>query len=377
MAEFSANVKYPRSDSAHGGMKAPLVAVVLVSLAFAGCTGSEPAARTDASGLRPDPCAGCIDKLLPTEPAFDFDAGIPAPLWNVGDWWQYKVEYFGALPKTYDAKIVVYAEDSEAWYLTSDNREMILRAGFNHYPTLGKVKKSDLGEFIHDQEVSFFAWPMKNGTRTGTFRDFEAAWSTTATELATGKGPVPGFASVMRRTSDSAVIAHHGWSPLTKWFTNFTFSFRGGEPDVTFTLQDWGSNHTGELPVVTLVDKVHRLFPVANAAAPGAPSAETRQDFKVDVGGSGLLIGYFAGGAPGQYEWSVSPVGSTYAGGYPAGPDWVWVQPGSEIRFEWIELTNVAATQWTAAGEGATNGSGFLFGEVYELHDQNVTLPAP
>lgn len=349
-------------------MKFP-VALSLLVLAFAGCTGSGAKDEVTISGddfLDNKPILG----VLPGEPVLDLDAGVPVPVWSVGDWWSYNVEYLGALPKTYDAKIVVYAEDSEAWYLTSDNREMILRAGFNHYPTLGKVKKSDLGEFIHGQEVAFFAWPMKNGTGTARFRDFDAAWSVSFGELDTGKGKVPGFSSVMRRTSDDAVILRHGYSPVAKWFTNLSFSYRGGEPvDVQFTLQDWGTNYTGEVPVVTIVDKVHRMFPIADAAALAAPTTQATESVTV-AEGSSVLLGMFYGGAPGHYEFAMRPQGYVNEG---HGEAFTVADPG--VKFWWVELANARAGTWLGGGGGATNGPGFVFGEMYELHDETVTLP--
>lgn len=346
-------------------MKAPLVAFVLASLAFAGCTATD--GEDDATGAPPlDGGLGFLD-VLPDEPILDFEAGVPVPLWTVGDWWQYKVEYLGALPKTYDAKILVYAEDSEAWYLTSDDRELILRAGFNHYPTLGKVKKADLGEFIHAQDVSFFAWPMKNGTRTGAFRDFDAAWSVSFAELDTGKGTAPGFNTVMRRASDDAVILRHGYSPATKWFTNLSFAFRGGDAvDVQITLQDWGSNFTGEVPVVDFVDKIHRPFPVLDATAPAAPTAQAHE--QVTIASERILYGAFWGGAQGEYQFCLDGGGQLSAciGGGPS--------DGAPM-FEWYEAPVASGTTISVAGSAATRGPGFLFGELYELHESTVPVP--
>ena len=340
------------------------IAVALVALAFAGCTGGDGGKDVGLPGADQG-------LALPTddEPPLDLSLGVAAPVWQVGDWWSYRVEFFGALPKTYDARIVVYAEDAEAWYLTSDDRELVLRAGFQHYPTLGKVSKRDLSQFMHGQEVSFFGWPMKNGTREGPFRDFDARWSVQLAELDTGKGKVPGFATVMRRTSDDAVILRHGYSPATKWFTNLSFAFRGGNAvDVQFALSDWGSNFTGELPVVTLLDKIHRPFPVVNAGAPAPPQGQAHQ--QVSIAGDRILYGAFWGGAQGEYAFCLKDQGTTFGACIGAG-----APSDGAPEFEWYEATVTPGTM-TVSGYAVTNGWGFLFGELYEIVDETVTLPA-
>ncbi len=232
---------------------------------LAGCTEdkgpSDAAGGSDAAPTAPAG-AGADDA-----PPFDFDAGIPVPVWSIGDWWQYQVDYSSG--ESYDTKIVVYDEDDSTLFVTAEDRELQLRAGITHYPTLGAVAKTTLNGFIHGTEVSFLRFPMQNGTWEGPYRDFTGSYSTTYALLPTPRGEVPGFITTMNDSADGSFRFRHGWSPVTKWFTDFTFDFDGVDPpDVVFTLQDWGSGYNGTLPVVELVDRIHRVFPALGAAPP-------------------------------------------------------------------------------------------------------------
>jgi hypothetical protein len=171
----------------------------------------------------------------------------------------------------------------------------------------------------------------------------------------------------MRRTADDAVILRHGYSPAAQWFTNLSFSFRGVDAvDVRFALQDWGSNFAGDVPVVTFVDKVHRPFPVVDASAPAPPTAQGHE--QVPITGDRILYGAFWGEIQGSYSFCVKDGGATYACIANPADDGA---PG----FEWYETT-VEGTSLVVTGSAASRGPGFLFGELYELQDEVVTLPA-
>lgn len=340
-------------------------------LALAGCAGDAPpvpsssAAATDA-----DPGAGGA--------TFDFEAGIPVPLWSVGDWWQYRVEFNSG--ETYDSKTVVYAEDGSSYYVTSEDRELLLRSGITHYPTFGPVTKSRLNQLIHGVEVGFLRFPMMNASWEAPYRDFTGVYHSGFAQLATAKGPVPGFFTVMHHGGDGLFRMSNGWSPIPKWFTNFTFDFDGIPPlDVTITLQDWGTNYTGTLPVVELVEGVHRPFPTVvvgppDPASPPNPSqapAATATFMKRD-GGTSMLVSMFAGaGGAGSFEYRLTSAASPATGF-----EYAWRPTSAGSHFEWHEVTAAPAGEWRVTGGGSAQASAFLFLEAYEVMDAGVTLPA-
>lgn len=328
---------------------------------MAGTGGPTDPLATDSGGSRP--------------PEFDFTTGIAVPRWSVGDWWSYSIRYESG--ETYEAKFVVFSEDGSSYRVTTDDRELILRAGITHYPNIGGVVKSTLNQFIHGVEVSFLKFPMKNGTWEAPYRDFTGAYETHFSQLDTGKGEVPGFVTTMRHAGDGQVRFVHGWSPVTKWFTDFQFDFDGtGTPDVVVALRDWGTDFNGTLPVVELVDLVHRPFPTVvigppDPANPPGPEQPPMQDaFTIEGEGSSLLLSIFASsGGPGRFDFGVDPH-SEPAMGYAM----EWQPSAAGSHFAWAEHPEVPSGPYNVVGQGWAQGSAFLFGEAYEVRTTQVTL---
>ena len=343
---------------------APLLVVLVVLLA--GCAGDDSATTSGVT-----PTAG--DASSSAEPALNFTGGIPAPRWNVGDWWQYQVEFTSG--DRFDAKLVVYAKEGGNYLVTSDNRDLVLRATFNHYPNIGPVVASSLNQFIHGVEVSYLKFPMKNGTWQAQYRDAQAQYQAQYAVLDAGAEKVPGFAATLRNQADGRVRMSYGWSPVTKWFTNVTWDFDGNAPvDVTYRLMAWGTNYTGTLPVVQLIEAAHRAFPAyavppPTGGTPASPQGSTAP-MKVGAAGSAAILGIFAGaGGPGSFEYGLTPQG---ASGSPEKYEWRPAAAGSYFR--WHKTENIAMGDWQVFGSGRAQNSAFLFLEAYEARTTQRTL---
>jgi hypothetical protein len=337
--------------------------LALACFALAGCTADKPPA--DADGDVPDSPSGTG---APNETPLGASISDP-PAWNLGDWWQYRVDY--ASGESYTAKIIVYAEDGTNYYVTSEDRELVMRSTIQHYPNFGPVEKGTLANWIHGTKVNDFRWPMENGSWTDTYRDSQATWETDRTELPTGNGPVQGFRTAMRFEDGETRIVQ-GWSPQTKWYTEYAFDFDGIPPvDVTIRLEDWGSNHTGSFPIVELVEGVHRPFPtlVLPPDPMNLPQGESQDTFQVVQDGSSIMWAMFAAaGGNGDFEYGMGHLESQ------ASHSFSWRPTGAASYFAWGEIADAATGEWGVTGTGAAEGSAFLFLEAYEVRTRQGSL---
>lgn len=344
-----------------------VVAALVLGLAWSGCTqGSEDA--LDAA-LPTDATMGTTDAAEPTW--FNPDGTVDVPIWHVGDWWHYNVKYSSG--ETYDAKIVV-SDDTGNYEITSDSRELLLRAAFTHYPTFGKVNQATLNHQIHGIDVPFLKFPMQNQTWEAQYRDFTATFTSTYGTLPTGKGAVPGFTTTMVNAADGNVRLVQGWSPVTKYFTSFNWDFDGVAPnDVEFTLQDWGTGFTGTIPVLEITDGVHRVFPTFALAPPNPASPppvaapEARESFTLSEGQI-LIWGLFAVvGGPADFEIHLVESGSGQQTHYSP-----WRPTAATSHFEWHEIADAPPGQWDIIGTGTAQNSAFLFLETYGVKTTQV-----
>jgi hypothetical protein len=333
----------------------PLVVLVLL----AGCTTTDADERTTPTDGPP----------LGADESRSATGSGALPVWQVGDWWSYQVDY--ASGESHLAKLIVYDEDSANYYVTADDRALILRAAFTHYPTLGAVAKTDLSQTIHGVKVEALRFPMMNGTWSGAYRDFPATWTTTAATLPTGKGPVEGFITTMRNDDDGLVRITNGWSAATQWYTHFIFDFDGVAPaDVTYTLLDWGSDFRGTFPVVEVIDHVHRPFPTLAVAPPDVPQApdalDALADFEIQDGS--ILWGFFAAaGGPGLFRIQI---GHESSGAY---HEMEWRPGTAGGTFQWEEIEAPDAGSWGLSATGVAQSSAFLFVEAYEVRTTTAT----
>jgi hypothetical protein len=311
----------------------------------------------------------------PTESAtqeslFAPDGSAALPEWRVGDWWEYNVVY--ATGETYDSRFVVHASDASNYYLTCDNRDLLLRALFTHYPTFGAVTRSTFNHFIHGVEVPFFKFPMKNQTWQAPFRAFTAEFESHYAMLPTGKGEVPGFLTTMTDTADGNPRFVSGWSPEAKYFTSFIWNFDGvGPTDVTFTLKDWGSAHKGTVPVLEITEGVHRPFPTQAVAPPNPPTPptgnpEARATF-TSPEGSDIVFGMFASaGGPGNFDF--------FIGNADRNAEYPWRPTAAASYFSWDLYASPPAGEWNVVGAGSAQNFAFMFLEAYAIKTDLVDV---
>lgn len=345
-----------------------LAAAVLL---LSGCAGTDEPETVPSGSAATSPSTGAGNS---TDSLFNPDGSAELPTWQVGDWWEYSVKYDSG--ESYTAKVVVYSEDGGNYLITSDSKDLLMRSAFDHYPTFGPVKKTNLDHVVHGVDVPFLKFPMRVQTWEQPYRDFTGAFSTQEATLPTGQGPVRGFVTTMTNAADGNTRMVNAWSPITKYFTSFEWDFDGVAPiDVDIKLQKWGTNHTGSLPVLDITEGAHRMFPVTAvappnpAAPPPTSSPEARATFTAPAE-SDLLVGMFAGaGGPGNFEFTLSQPGSPQAPySYP------WRPTAAGSHFEWHHVEKVPAGEWNIVGAGSAQGFAFMFLEAYAIKTLTVDV---
>lgn len=137
-------------------MRAPLLALLMLSVSLAGCLGGETAEDM-----------GDADLLL-----------APAE-WQRGQWWLYTF----STPDWEDdsARLVVTetdAEDGTAFMLGIDSRREAQRhAVLNHNPFLGRITHDNLSAFENGEPTSVLTFPLETGN-TWAFTLFGIDWTT-------------------------------------------------------------------------------------------------------------------------------------------------------------------------------------------------------
>lgn len=288
-------------------------------------------------------------------------AATPAPRWQLGDWWEYEFE-FPLAGHTGTARIVVVEEDGASWKVSTTDATVNLLAEFAHYPNLGRVQRSDLGQSIHGADIPFFQWPLAEGkTWVEPYRAGTGTWTVKAQPQHTARGPLEGFDISMR--VDSGEAAEYGYAPEAGWFTKLEFGF----PGVTNTkmrLRDWGNNHSTPVSVMTFDEHVHKPFPVVGPstppAAPSAPATDAQVTFN-HGDGQDMLWGFFYGGAPGAYGATIRPRLPGQHEGVTRNAN-----PSTAVpALVWGMIADAPAGAWETVASGATQApGGFLFVEV-------------
>jgi hypothetical protein len=349
-------------------MRAAWLALALVTLALAGCVGNDGKQNDDA----PHDADGTDGDDVP--------AGGPdpraLPVWNVGDWWSYNVEF--ASGESYRARIVVHDEDGGNYLITPDDRELLLRAAFPHHPNFSPVAKADLSQTVHGEKVEHLRFPMANATWTATYRGAPTEYRVAEATLQTGKGSVEGFVTTIRNADDGRLRMSNGWSAEVKWYTNLTWDFDGhGPPEVTYTLNEWGSDAAGTFPVLTVRDLVHRPFPTIGvptpdpADPPGLPPDDLPEATEAVAisEGSSLLWGMFAvAGGNGLFR---AQIGHESSGAYEV---MEWQPSAADEHFAWAMVESPDPGQWGLSAGGAAQEWAFLFVEAFEIVAGEVTL---
>lgn len=288
----------------------------------------------------------------------EFDPGPgAAPVWAVGDWWTYTVEYPNA-GESNQLTIVVYNEDAGNWYLSGHDRKGNELAEFSHYPPLGAWTKSGFEPTIHGFKIPLFKFPLTDGkTWTDKYRDQDAAWKATAKgsafEITMTQGGAP---PTLTFTYDRAI----------GFLKNLEFTFG----NTRMTLVASGHGYTQPVSVLTFTEHVHGPFPIVRAnPSAGAPTPPKTETFTV-AGDKALLWGFYYGGAPGAYQFLMGPSQSAPDNGIERHPQ----TTDAAAAFLWGEILQPAADEWGVAASGATTeNGGFVFAEALEVAETLVT----
>lgn len=215
--------------------------LVLPLAALAGCAG------TPNTGAEPAP-AGAGDAVDGIVGALDANSSVPAPLWQVGQWWEWQAKFGDTLADGTFCSIVVEAGSAPV-LATEQDAQAKHEAAFGH-PLLGALG-SDLSMSGFGGEWDLLDFPLADGkTWTGTLPNI--AWDILP------DGPV---AVAMAADFDAAlqgyrITGHSGehllldgtFLPATGWFGQLNlYDVDPGqeELEVGYTAVNAGLNYTG------------------------------------------------------------------------------------------------------------------------------------
>ncbi|MEE2747290.1 MAG: hypothetical protein VX473_02345 [Candidatus Thermoplasmatota archaeon] len=212
-------------------MRAPLMALLLISISLSGCLGSGNNSTPDDSG-------------------FD-EAGKPG--WQVGDWWLYTFEtpQFGE-----DTARLVVTEinggDGDYMLGISAEREAQRHAVINHNPFLGRVTIDELSVYENGDPQAVFNFPWNIGD-TWTFTLLGESWTAETT------GSMNGMAVVEANSASGHSLEYHfdgehGFLDFFEWMNE------DDELQFRMSLTDTGSDFSGDVWFIRATDLKNRLF---------------------------------------------------------------------------------------------------------------------
>lgn len=239
-------------SSPRGSVGGALAALLLTSL-LAGCTG--------------DPEPGPTDDLRSTDDALseggrdlrtDLTAEdrLPAPAWQVGDWWGIRITYGSQGGEDRVNSIVTEADNG--YLLATDDQQVAKAHALRDLPLLGAMTR-DLSATAYGGTWDWFQFPLSDGaTWTGEIPNiafdvlpegqvpvrFTATYSD-AIDVA-GKTH-PGY-DVEGVTEDGTPIVRYAYAPMVGWITSATlYDIDPGQDPIEFSyeLVEHGRNWTG------------------------------------------------------------------------------------------------------------------------------------
>ncbi|HEX9816798.1 MAG TPA: hypothetical protein VGB18_07450 [Candidatus Thermoplasmatota archaeon] len=313
-------------------------------------------------------CAGAPESPPPETPAASTGTSVvetadpgAAPVWALGDWWTYSIEY----PNSGDSDtttVVVYKEDGGNWYLATDTRQGGELAEFSHYPILGPWTKAGVQPTIHSALIPFFKFPLSDGkTWTDPYRGTPASW----------KAVKAGNVFELEVVIEDGQTVTYGYDRAVGFLTHLEYGF-GGTPNTIMNLLRNGDNYTGSVSVLTFIEHVHGAYAVVTPPAAAPPSSDvppTATDFTVGDA-QFLLWGFFYGGAPGAYEFTLNP----REGSETEGVEHHQQTTDAASRFLWGEIADPRTGSWGLLAAGVSNGPGFVFAEALEVNEETVSF---
>lgn len=286
----------------HGNVEAPAagwlrmarapMAFTLVALLMAGCSAQDPV-EGDA------PLGGTTggDTL-------SFDS-IPAPMWTVGQWWEWEVSFGDqTLPDTFCS--IVVATDGSAYTLATENDARAKQhAAFDH-PLLGPVSKGNLAMTGYGgPEWALLSFPMTDG-KTWTTSIPNIAWDifpervdvTMAATFVPRQAGTPPLVS-LSGTTEGHLLLEAQYDPATGWFSWLRiYDVDPGqeELEVGFRATSTGTNYTGPYhqhtarPVLQLDDRTGFDNHPADGGQPYTQAPQPHGSFTLAEGK--ILYGY-------------------------------------------------------------------------------------
>jgi hypothetical protein len=234
----------PTSQAAFFMLRAPSVLAIL-ALLMAGCAGDKPEAGPDGTAAD-DSQTG--RELVPL-------TSIPAPAWQIGQWWEWQVG-FGTQTMEGTFRSIVVAADGAGYTLATENTAWAKdEAAFDH-PLLGQVLKPDLTLSGPDGTLSLLSFPLTDG-KTWTASMPNIAWDFLLPAERVDLGmtarfsqPTHGEAPVVHLTGTSgeAMLLQATYDPATGWFSDLGFfDVDPGEEglEVGYHAKSAGTNYTG------------------------------------------------------------------------------------------------------------------------------------
>lgn len=230
-------------------MRAPLMALLMLSISFAGCLESG-----DSTNQGP----GHADLSSAAE-------------WQIGQWWLYTF----STPEWEDdsARLVVAeddAEDGTAYMLAiSSEREAKRHAVLNHNPFLGRITHDNLSAFENGNPQAVLNFPLDTG-KSWDFTLFGIDWNTEVIGSSNGK------ATMTATSSDGQILTYtyDGWAgfigSLVWYDSEDTLQLR-------MVLTGNGFDHTGNVWFIRAGD----IFADEWDHGAGAPDVEITDSFFV------------------------------------------------------------------------------------------------
>ena len=228
-------------------MRAPLLAVLMLSAGLAGCLGGDESSSAES-----------VDLSTPAE-------------WQVGQWWLYTF----STPEWEDdsARLVVTETDAEsdtAYMLgISSNREARRHAVLNHNPFLGRITHDNLSAYENGEAQPVFSFPL-NADKQWTFTLFEMEWNAAVI------GSANSIATIRAENPQGDVLPYT-YDGFAGFIGSLTWYDSTGEQVLRMSLAGSGFNHSGEVYFIRAGD----IFEEEWDHDGGAPDVEITDSFFV------------------------------------------------------------------------------------------------
>jgi hypothetical protein len=233
------------------------LSLAILALLLAGCTGSKPdAEETGVPGATLAP--GAADPSA---------TSVAAPVWAIGQWWEWEVSFGTVTLEETFCSIVVAADGSGYALATEKTAWAKEEAAFDH-PLLGTVSKGLVMSGL-DGDWSLLSFPLADG-KTWTASVPNIAWDILPERVDVamtarfvpqqGKAPLV----VLTGLSGTSTLLEAEFDPASGWFSSLRFfDIDPGQEalEVGFRAASSGTNYTGPwfqhvaTPLVSLADQ--------------------------------------------------------------------------------------------------------------------------